>query len=139
MAGIEGLLQMARLQGRDPATLPPTRARPPFVPVAFGTLAGNDPGPLIRPVRETPVTAWHRERGAVFYESGANWRRPGYYPRPGESMDEAVSRECRAGRSAVGIFDASTLGKIDVRGPDAGAFLDGRLLQVDRELLHLSQ
>ena len=123
-AGIEGLLQMARLQGRDPATLPPTRARPPFVPVAFGTLAGNDPGPLIRPVRETPVTAWHRERGAVFYESGANWRRPGYYPRPGESMDEAVRRECRAVRQAVGVYDSSPLGKFEIAGPDAAAFLE---------------
>jgi sarcosine oxidase subunit alpha len=123
-AGIDGLLQMARLQGRDPASLPPTRARPPFVPVAFGTLAGTDPGPLIRPVRETPLTDWHRQRQAVFYESGANWRRPGYYPLPGESMDEAVRRECRVVRQAVGVYDSSPLGKFEIGGPDAAAFLE---------------
>ncbi len=123
-AGIDGLLQMARLQGRDPASLPPTRARPPFVPVAFGTLAGNDPGPLIRPVRETPLTGWHRERGAVFYESGANWRRPGYYPLAGESMEDAVRRECRAVRRAVGVYDSSPLGKFEIGGPDAALFLE---------------
>ena len=100
-----------------------SEAREPFLN-AFGTLAGNDPGPLIRPVRETPVTAWHRERGAVFYESGANWRRPGYYPRPGESMDEAVRRECRAVRHAVGVYDSSPLGKFEIAGPDAAAFLE---------------
>jgi len=58
------------------------------------------------------------------YESGANWRRPGYYPRPGESMDEAVRRECRAVRQAVGVYDSSPLGKFEIGGPDAAAFLE---------------
>ena len=123
-AGVDGLLHLARLEGRDPSSLPPTRARPPFVPVAFGTLAGSDPGPLIRPTRETPITGWHRDHGAVFYESGANWRRPGYYPNAGESMDDAVRRECRAVRQAVGVYDSSPLGKFEIGGPDAAVFLE---------------
>ncbi len=123
-AGVDGLLRLAELEGRDPESLPPTRARPPFAPVAFGTLAGNDPGPLIRPIRETPITGWHRDHGAVFYESGANWRRPGYYPRAGESMDEAVRRECRAVRQGVGVYDSTPLGKFEIGGPDAAAFLE---------------
>ncbi|MFM8555979.1 MAG: 2Fe-2S iron-sulfur cluster-binding protein [Betaproteobacteria bacterium] len=123
-AGVDGLLRLAELEGRDPESLPPTRARPPFVPVAFGTLAGSDPGPLIRPTRETPVTGWHRDHGAVLYESGANWRRPGYYPRAGESMDDAVRRECRAVRQAVGVYDSTPLGKFEIGGPDAAAFLE---------------
>jgi sarcosine oxidase subunit alpha len=123
-AGVDGLLHLARLEGRDPSSLPPTRARPPFVPVAFGTLAGSDPGPLIRPIRETPITDWHRDHGAVFYESGANWRRPGYYPHAGESMDDAVRRECRAVRQAVGVYDSSPLGKFEIGGPDAAVFLE---------------
>ena len=123
-AGVDGLLHLARLEGRDPSSLPPTRARPPFVPVAFGTLAGSDPGPLIRPVRETPITEWHRDHGAVFYESGANWRRPGYYLQADESMDDAVRRECRAVRQAVGVYDSSPLGKFEIGGPDAAVFLE---------------
>jgi len=107
---------------QSPSTLP--TLRPPFTPMAFGTIAAHDPGPLVRPTRETPMSAWHRDHGAVMYESGANWRRPGYYPRAGESMANAVARECRAVREAVGIYDSSPLGKVLVDGPDAATFLD---------------
>ncbi len=122
-----GLAMMARLRGLPDSNLPATRTRPPWVPLAFGTLAAQDPGPLIRPYRETPLTSWHRTAGAVLYESGAHWRRPGYYPRAGETMGQAIARECRAVRQAVGLYDSSPLGKFEISGPHAAAFLE-RLL-----------
>jgi sarcosine oxidase, subunit alpha len=101
----------------------PTSARPPAVPVSFATLAGPDRGMLLDPVRTTPIHDAHAASGAVF-ENVGQWKRPRYYPHDGEEMDHAVARECSAVRSACGVLDASTLGKIEVVGPDAGAFLD---------------
>jgi sarcosine oxidase subunit alpha len=74
-------------------------------------------------VRTTAIHELHVERGAVFEDVG-QWKRPWYFPRDGESMDDAVARECRAVRTAAGAMDASTLGKIEVVGPDAATFLD---------------
>lgn len=98
-------------------------ARPPVEPISFGTLAGRATGPRFEPVRTTPVHVAHHALGAVF-ESVGQWKRARYFPRPGESMDDAVRRECRAVRTGVGIMDASTLGKIEVQGPDAAEFLE---------------
>ena len=78
---------------------------------------------LSDPVRTTAIHAWHDAHGAVFEDVG-QWKRPWYYPRGGEDMDAAVLRECRAAREGVGVMDASTLGKIDVQGPDAAEFLN---------------
>lgn len=100
-----------------------TTFRPPYTPVAFAALAGRDRGSLFDPERVTAVHDWHVERGAVFEDVGM-WKRPRYYPLPGEDMDTAVLRECAAVRGGVGILDGSTLGKIDVQGQDAGQFLD---------------
>src|SRR5256885_7448083 len=66
---------------------------------------------------------WHVAAGAVFEDVG-QWKRPRYSPQPGEDMDAAVRRECRAAQDRVALLDASTLGKIEVSGPDAGRFLD---------------
>ena len=101
----------------------PSNARPPETPVSYATLAGRFRADLFDPIRTTPIHAWHVEHGAVFEDVG-QWKRPRFFPRPGESMDEAVLRECLAVREAVGAMDASTLGKIEVVGPDAPAFLD---------------
>ncbi|WNG94354.1 2Fe-2S iron-sulfur cluster-binding protein [Mycobacterium sp. ITM-2016-00318] len=100
-----------------------TTFRPPYTPVAFAALAGRARGHMFDPERVTAVHDWHVERGAVFEDVGM-WKRPRYYPLPGEDMESAVLRECAAVRSGVGILDGSTLGKIDVQGPDAGQFLD---------------
>jgi sarcosine oxidase subunit alpha len=101
----------------------PTSARPPWSPVPFHVLAGPYRGALFDPVRTTPIHSWHAEHGAVFEDVG-QWKRARYYPRDGEDMDAAVLREGRAVRRGVATMDASTLGKIDVVGPDAGTFLD---------------
>jgi sarcosine oxidase subunit alpha len=110
--------------GWSPGAQGPTNPRPPYTPVPFGALAGLDTGPLlVDPIRTTPIHAWHVAAGAVMEHVG-QWMRPRYFPRPAESIDDAVARECLAMRQAAGLLDASTLGKIDVRGPDAGRFLD---------------
>jgi sarcosine oxidase subunit alpha len=100
-----------------------SNARPPFQPIAFGVLAGRALGERFDPVRTTSIHPWHVAHGAVFEDVG-QWKRPWFFPQGGEDMDAAVLRECAAVRERVGMMDASTLGKIDVQGPDAGEFLD---------------
>jgi sarcosine oxidase subunit alpha len=111
------------MTGRDIGETAPTTFRPPYMPVAFGLLAGRARGRLAEPVRVTPMHEWHAAAGAVFEDVG-QWKRARYYPRPEEDMDAAVRRECLAARDGVALFDASTLGKIEVAGPDAAWFLD---------------
>lgn len=118
----------AELLGRPVEELGTTTFRPPYTPVAFAALAGRQRGALFDPERTTALHDWHVERGAVFEDVG-QWKRPRYYPLPGEtgfieSMEAAVLRECAAARTGVGILDGSTLGKIDVQGPDAAVLLD---------------
>ena len=122
-SNVNALAILARSLGNAISATGTTTFRPPFVPVAFGALAGRDVGALSDPVRTTTMHLWHVEKGAAFEDVG-QWKRPWYYPRNGESMREAVNRECLAVRNAVGILDASTLGKIDVQGRDAAEFLD---------------
>ena len=100
-----------------------TTFRTPYTPTTFGTLVGQAKGELFDPERRTPIDGWAEKHGAAF-EPVSHWRRAWYFPQAGESMDEAVARECRTVRSAAGMFDASTLGKIEVAGPDAVAFMD---------------
>ncbi|WP_369135610.1 2Fe-2S iron-sulfur cluster-binding protein [Modestobacter sp. I12A-02662] len=100
-----------------------TTFRPPYTPVAFAALAGRDRGSLFDPERVTALHEWHGAAGAVFEDVG-QWKRPRFYPQPGEDMEAAVLRECAAARTGVGILDGSTLGKIDVQGPDAAVLLD---------------
>ncbi|HET9652574.1 MAG TPA: sarcosine oxidase subunit alpha family protein, partial [Usitatibacter sp.] len=100
-----------------------TTFRPPYTPVAFGALAGRDRGTLSDPARLTPLHAWHVEHGAAF-ENVGQWKRPWYYAKPGEDMHAAVKRECRAVRTAAGVMDATTLGKIDIQGRDAAELLN---------------
>jgi sarcosine oxidase subunit alpha len=100
-----------------------TTFRPPYTPVTLGTLAGEARGEIFQPLRRTPMHGWHEKNGA-FFEPVGYWRRPYCFPRAGETHEQAVHREVRNTRNAVGLLDASTLGKIIVKGPDAGRFLD---------------
>jgi len=117
----------AALLGQDVGAVGVPTFRPPLVPVSFAQVAGRDRGALSDPIRVTAIQPWHVAVGAVFEDVG-QWKRPRYFPRggdtTGESMDDAVLRECAAARTSVGVMDASTLGKIDIQGPDAGRFLD---------------
>lgn len=119
---------LAEALGLDVAELGTTTYRPPYTPVSFAALAGRNRGALHDPVRTTPVHAWHVEAGAILEHVG-QWMRPRYYPLTApdgttEDMDAAVLRECRSAREGVAMMDASTLGGIDVQGPDAGELLD---------------
>jgi sarcosine oxidase subunit alpha len=100
-----------------------TTFRPNYTPVTFGAIAGREIGDFIDPIRKTCIHEWHVENGAMFEDVG-NWKRPWYFPKPGEDLHAAVARECLAVRQSVGILDASTLGKIDIQGPDAAKLLN---------------
>lgn len=114
---------LCQLANASPANVGTLSFRPPYVPVPFAALAGRERGPLSDPIRITPLHQWHVEAGAVFEDVG-QWKRPWFFPKPGERMDQAVRRECIAAREGVAVMDASTLGKIDIQGEDAGIFLD---------------
>ncbi|MFH0519387.1 sarcosine oxidase subunit alpha family protein [Streptomyces sp. M41] len=110
-------------EGASLGELGTTAYRAPYTPIAFAALAGRERGELFDPERTTSIHGWHVAHGARFEDVG-QWKRPWYYPRPGEDMDTAVARECRAAREGVAFMDASTLGKIEIRGADAGEFLN---------------
>ncbi|MCW2940916.1 MAG: ferredoxin [Actinomycetia bacterium] len=114
--------------GVDIASLGTTTFRPPYTSVSFAALAGRDRGQIFDPVRVTAIHPWHVKHGALF-ENVGQWKRPWYYPQRDasgsfEDLETAVLRECRAAREGVALMDASTLGKINVQGADAGEFLD---------------
>ncbi len=119
-----GLAIMAELTGRSIPETGTTIYRPPYTPVALGALAGRSRGKEFKPFRLTPSHHWAKEQGAVFVEVG-NWLRTQWIPKPGETeWRQSVDREVLATRKSVGICDVTTLGKIDIQGTDAGAFLD---------------
>ncbi|WP_144983697.1 sarcosine oxidase subunit alpha family protein [Halomonas sp. C22] len=130
LGNINGMAIAARCLGRSIPEVGTTVFRPNYTPVTFGAIVGRHCRDLFDPERYTALHQWHVERGAEFEDVG-QWKRPWYYPqeRAGavngkrESMAEAVARECLAVREKVGILDASTLGKIDIQGPDAREFL----------------
>jgi sarcosine oxidase subunit alpha len=114
---------VSRTLGRSVPEVGLTTFRMPYTPVTFGSFAGVARGELFDPVRTTPMHGWAAARGAVFEDVGL-WKRARYFPRGSEDMDAAVARECRTARSSCGIFDASTLGKIEVVGSDAVSFMN---------------
>ena len=101
-----------------------TSYRPPYTPVSFGVIAGKDAGEIVLPARRTALTDCIEEAGAVMFEAGAGYRRPSYFPRPGENMAAAVAREALACRTAAGMYDGSPLGKFELHGPDVAVFLN---------------
>jgi len=109
--------------GREIPQVGLTTFRQPYTPVTFGTLATTSRGDVFDPVRRTPIHGWAEAKGAAF-EDVALWKRAWYFPQAGETMHDAVERECRTVRESVGLFDASTLGKIEIVGPDAAEFLN---------------
>jgi sarcosine oxidase subunit alpha len=122
-SNVNALAILGDAVGRSIADVGTTTFRAPYTPVTFGVLAGRDLGELMDPVRRTAMFSWHEANGAMWEDVG-QWKRPRYYPRRGEDMHAAVNRECLAARHCIGILDASTLGKIDIRGADAARFLN---------------
>ena len=100
-----------------------TTFRAPYTPVTFGAIVNHGRGSLFDPTRKTSIHPWAEAHGAVFEDVG-QWKRAWYFPEAGEDMHKAVDRECVTVRKAAGLFDASTLGKIEVVGPDAARFME---------------
>ena len=124
IGNVTGLAIMAELTGRSIPQTGTTTFRPPFTPVSVGVLAGHARGKQFRPTRLPPSHRFAQEHKAVFVEAGL-WLRAQWFPRAGEKeWRESVDREVRTVRSHVGVCDVSTLGKIDIQGPDAGTLLD---------------
>src|SRR5262249_45447682 len=122
-SNINALGILAETEGRAVPDVGHTTFRPPYAPVTIGSFAGEDHGDLLDPIRRTPMHVWHEAVGAPF-ENVGQWRRAWYYPRAGESMHDTVNREVKAVRTSVGMVDASTLGKIDIQGPDSARLLN---------------
>jgi sarcosine oxidase subunit alpha len=122
-AGINESAIIATQLGQPVGAVGVTTFRPPYVPVTFALMAGRNRGDLFDPIRVTAIHPWHVAHGAVF-ENVGQWKRPWYFPRQDEDIEASVERECRAAREGVGVMDASTLGKIDIQGPDAVEFLN---------------
>jgi sarcosine oxidase subunit alpha len=123
LGNVAGIGVLAQTLGEDIASTGTTTFRPPYTPVTYGAIAGRVGGDLFDPVRKTPIHGWHEQAGAPF-ENVGQWKRAWYYPRPGDSIQDAVNRESLVARNGVAITDASTLGKIDIQGPDAAEFLN---------------
>ncbi|MFF9779469.1 sarcosine oxidase subunit alpha family protein [Streptomyces sp. NPDC013978] len=121
--GVNAIGVIAEALGGSLGEIGTTAYRAPYAPIAFAALAGRERGELFDPERTTSIHGWHVAHGAEFEDVG-QWKRPWYFPLPGEDMDTAVARECRAAREGVAVMDASTLGKIEIWGADAGEFLN---------------
>ena len=122
-SNVNALVLLGAATARAPGEVGTTRLRPPSRPVTLGALAGARRGALYRPLKRLPARPWHVARGALFEEFGG-WERPAAYPHEGETLVAAAEREAGSVRRAVGLFDGSPLGKIEVVGPDAAEFLD---------------
>jgi sarcosine oxidase, subunit alpha len=123
LSGVNGAQALAHYREEALASILPTKSRPPLVPTKLGVLgAGRPLGELWRPRRHMPAHDMHVRLGAVFEDFG--WERPAYYPQGAETLHEAAVREVLAVRNHAGLFDGSPLGKFELKGPQAGAFLD---------------
>ncbi|MEX4005154.1 sarcosine oxidase subunit alpha family protein [Paraburkholderia sp. EG285A] len=122
-SNLNGMAAMATQLGARLPEVGTTTFRPPYTPVAMGALAGGVTGAHFRPARRTPMHDWHVAHGAVMSEMG-HWMRPWYYRSSGADVNAAYVHEMERVRAAVGMVDVSTLGKIDVQGPDAAEFLN---------------
>ncbi|MDN0085331.1 sarcosine oxidase subunit alpha family protein [Crenobacter sp. SG2305] len=123
LSNVNGFAIAAEALGKPISEVGTTTYRPAYTPVTFGALAGSHVGDTFDPRRYTAMQSSHVSRGALF-ETVGQWMRPWYFPKGKETMHQAVDRECLATRNSVGVMDASTLGKIDIKGPDAREFLN---------------
>ncbi len=123
LGNINGMAVLADCLGEPIPAVGTTTFRPAYTPVTFGVGAGENIGELSDPIRKTAIHECHEAANAPM-ENVGQWHRPWYFPKTGEDLHAAVNRECLAVRESVGMMDASTLGKIDARGPDVVEFLE---------------
>ena len=122
-SNVNGLAILSETLGKAIDAVGTTTFRPPYTPVTLGAFAGREVGRHFMPIRRTPLHDWHSDAGAVFLPAGL-WLRPFYYPHEGEDVPAASRREATAVRRSVGLVDVSTLGRIDIQGPDAAVLLN---------------
>ena len=122
-SNINGLAILSDALGAPIPNVGTTTFRPPYTPISLGSITGAAKGDLFQPIRKTPMHDWHDANGAD-WEPVGHWRRPYAFVRADESVEDAVAREVKNTRQHLGLLDASTLGKLIVKGPDAGRFLD---------------
>ena len=123
LSNINGLAILSDALGQPIPQTGTTTFRPPYTPISMGAIGGEARGVVFQPIRRTPIHGWHEAHGAD-WEPVGQWRRPYAFVRAGESVHDAVMREVKNTRQSLGLLDASTLGKLIVKGPDAGRFLD---------------
>lgn len=122
-SNVNALAALGLATGRTPGEVGTTTFRPPFTPIRLGALTGREIGARAWPLRRLPNHDWHAGNGGVMEDFGG-WLRAACYPQPGESEDAAIRREVVAARRGMALLDSSSLGKIEVTGPDAARFLD---------------
>ncbi|ABD55103.1 sarcosine oxidase subunit alpha family protein [Jannaschia sp. CCS1] len=123
LSNINGLAVLADALNESIPRVGTTTFRPPYTPISMGAIAGEASREIFQPLRRTPMHDWHEAQGA-YMEPVGGWRRPYCFPQAGETHEQAVNREIDATRGSLGLLDASTLGKIIVKGPDAPKFMD---------------
>ncbi len=122
-SNVSGIAIMANARGCSIPEAGHTTFRPPYTPVSLGALGGAEVGEHFMPIRRTAMDSWHDEQGCEWIDAGV-WRRPRYYPKGGETINDAFHRETKMARSSVGMCDVTTLGKIDLQGPDTAELLE---------------
>ena len=122
-SNLNGLQLVSNIEKKIIPEVGHTTFRPPYTPVTIGAVVGREVGKHYRPTRKSPIHSWHENNNAIFVDAGL-WLRPRYYKQGNESLAEAAKREATNVRNNVGICDVTSLGKIDIKGPDSAEFLN---------------
>ena len=122
-SNLNGLQLVSNIEKKIIPEVGHTTFRPPYTPVTIGAVVGREVGKHYRPTRKSPIHSWHENNNAIFVDAGL-WLRPRYYKQGNESLAEAAKREAINVRNNVGICDVTSLGKIDIKGPDSAEFLN---------------
>ena len=122
-SNLNGLQLVSNIENKIVPAVGHTTFRPPYTPVTIGAIVGREIGKHSKPTRKSPMHSWHERNNAVFVDAGV-WLRPRYYKKDNEGLFEASKREAENVRKNVGVCDVTTLGKIDIKGPDAAEFLN---------------
>ena len=122
-SNLNGLQLVSNLENKIVPEVGHTTFRPPYTPVTIGAIVGREIGKHSKPTRKSPIHSWHEKNNAVFVDAGV-WLRPRYYKQENENLFEASKREATNVRKNVGVCDVTTLGKIDIKGPDSAELLN---------------
>jgi len=122
-SNLNGLQLVSNVENKIVPDVGHTTFRPPYTPVTIGAIVGREVGKHSKPTRKSPMHLWHEKNNAVFVDAGI-WLRPRYYKQGNETLFDASKREAAHVRKNVGVCDVTTLGKIDIKGPDAVELLN---------------